>query len=311
LALFDAALRSRRLHAGQPGAARGQRGQAAGEQNFQFQGRPSGHAGAQGPFQCLVSGQQPFRRLRQAAFLETLQHLSEAGIAQVGGGRNLAEAHRPLWIRQNGLSIAVLAYNEFKPRSFEAGPDWPGVAWSEDDRVVADITAARRAGADVIIPFMHWGWERERQPTDRQRQLARLMIDAGADLVVGRPPARDTRRGHLQRQTHRLQPGQFRVRQFRKRARRPNRLAAAPDIGQTRPAELGHPDRPDGPGWHAPPGARCLVALRAGATGRSTSPCASPDIWPWTSSTGCQPRPLRQPLKATGQAAQFSTARAN
>ncbi len=39
-----------------------------------------------------------------------------------------------------------------------------------------------------MIPFMHWGWERELQPSERQRQLARLMIDAGADLVVGGHP---------------------------------------------------------------------------------------------------------------------------
>ena len=124
----------------------------------------------------------------QAAFLETMQHLDSAGIAHFGGGRHLADAHRPLWISQNGMKIAVLSYNEFKPRAFQAGPDWPGVAWSEDDRVVADIQAARRAGADVIIPFMHWGWERERQPTERQRSLARLMIDSGADVVVGGHP---------------------------------------------------------------------------------------------------------------------------
>jgi poly-gamma-glutamate capsule biosynthesis protein CapA/YwtB (metallophosphatase superfamily) len=84
-----------------------------------------------------------------------------------------------------GLRVAVLAYNEFKPRSFEAGADWPGIAWSEDSQVVADIRAARAAGADLVIPFMHWGWEREPQASARQRQLARLMIDAGADLVVG------------------------------------------------------------------------------------------------------------------------------
>ncbi|MBP9804819.1 MAG: CapA family protein [Candidatus Accumulibacter sp.] len=124
----------------------------------------------------------------RAAFLETLGHLSGHGIAAFGGGRQLAEAHRPLWIDRRGLRIAVLAYNEFKPRSFEAGAEWPGIAWSEDSQVVTDIRAARAAGADLVIPFMHWGWERERQPSARQRQLARTMIDAGADLVVGGHP---------------------------------------------------------------------------------------------------------------------------
>ena len=122
------------------------------------------------------------------AFVETMQHLANAGIAYFGGGRNLAEAHRPLWIEKHGLKIAVLGYNEFKPRAFEAGASWPGVAWSEDDLVIADIRAARAAGADLVIPFMHWGWEKETQPTERQKTLARVMIDEGAALVVGSHP---------------------------------------------------------------------------------------------------------------------------
>lgn len=122
------------------------------------------------------------------AFLETLALLDMAGIDAVGGGHNLSEAHVPYRVERGGLSIAILAYNEFKPRAFEAGPDWPGVAWSEDSHVVRDIRAARAAGADIVIPFMHWGWEGERVPGERQRRLARLMIDAGADAVVGGHP---------------------------------------------------------------------------------------------------------------------------
>jgi hypothetical protein len=122
------------------------------------------------------------------AFGKTMQHLANAGIAYFGGGHNLAEAHRPLWIEKNGLKIAVLGYNEFKPRAFEAGANWPGVAWSEDDLVIADIRAAKAAGADLVIPFMHWGWEKETQPTARQKTFARRMIDAGAALVVGGHP---------------------------------------------------------------------------------------------------------------------------
>lgn len=124
----------------------------------------------------------------KAAFLETLGHLQEAGIASFGGGRNLAEAHRPLWIERHGLRIAILGYNEFKPRSFEAGPHWPGIAWSEDSQVIADMHAARLAGADIVIPFLHWGWERETTPSRRQRTFARQLIDAGADAVIGGHP---------------------------------------------------------------------------------------------------------------------------
>jgi poly-gamma-glutamate synthesis protein (capsule biosynthesis protein) len=40
----------------------------------------------------------------------------------------------------------------------------------------------------LVIPFMHWGVEDEPYATTRQQRLARLMIDAGADAVVGGHP---------------------------------------------------------------------------------------------------------------------------
>jgi polar amino acid transport system substrate-binding protein len=54
--------------------------------------------------------------------------------------------------------------------------------------VVRDIRAARTQWqADIVIPVMHWGWEGPIS-NERQRQLARLMIDAGADAVIGGHP---------------------------------------------------------------------------------------------------------------------------
>jgi poly-gamma-glutamate synthesis protein (capsule biosynthesis protein) len=155
---------------------------------YSFRAHPRVLSVLKGRFDALAVSNNHSGDYGQTAFLETLNHLAQAGIASFGGGHDLAAAHRPLWIEQHGLRIAVLGYNEFKPRSFAAGPHWPGIAWSEDSHVLADIRAARTAGADLVIPFMHWGWERERQPAERQRQLARLMIDAGADAVVGGHP---------------------------------------------------------------------------------------------------------------------------
>ena len=123
------------------------------------------------------------------AFAQMLGLLQQAGLAQAGGGLNLAEAHTPWIVERQGLRIALLSYNEFMPRSFEAEHDAPGIAWSEDEQVLDDIAAARRVHkADLVIPFMHWGWENERVANDRQRQLVRRMIDAGADAVIGGHP---------------------------------------------------------------------------------------------------------------------------
>ncbi len=123
------------------------------------------------------------------AFGEMLGLLDRQGIAHFGGGRDLARAHEPLVIERRGLRIALLGYNEFFPRRFEADHDKAGVAWSDDDQVRLDIVEARRRhGADIVIPVMHWGWEFEHLASRRQRDLARLMIDAGADAVVGGHP---------------------------------------------------------------------------------------------------------------------------
>ncbi|MBK7424955.1 MAG: CapA family protein [Propionivibrio sp.] len=155
---------------------------------FSFRADPRVVPLLKGRFDALSLANNHSGDYGKAAFLQTLSHLEQAGIAYFGGGHDLASAHAPLWIERQGLCIAVLGYNEFKPRSFEAGADYPGVAWSEDSQVVSDIRAARAAGADLVIPFMHWGWEREPEPSQRQRQLARTMIDAGADVVVGSHP---------------------------------------------------------------------------------------------------------------------------
>ena len=91
-------------------------------------------------------------------------------------------------VERKGVRIAFLGYNEFQPRNFEADHDRAGIAWSEDEQVVRDIATARTQWrADVVIPIMHWGWE-EAKANPRQRALARRMIDAGADAVIGGHP---------------------------------------------------------------------------------------------------------------------------
>ena len=126
----------------------------------------------------------------KAAFAEQLGLMKKAGLPYFGGGHDATEAHAPWIVERNGLRIALLGYLEFKPRSFEADAHRPGVAWSgEDDQVIEDIVAARTIHrADIVIPYMHWGWEEEAQPSPRLREFARRMIDAGADMVVGGHP---------------------------------------------------------------------------------------------------------------------------
>jgi poly-gamma-glutamate capsule biosynthesis protein CapA/YwtB (metallophosphatase superfamily) len=122
------------------------------------------------------------------ALLETFDVLRNAKLPFFGGGPTQTQAHAPLLANVRGITVALLGYDEFHPRWFEAVGDTPGVAWSEEEHVVRDIRTARAKGADVILPFMHWGWENEAEPYHRQKALARTMLDAGAHAVIGAHP---------------------------------------------------------------------------------------------------------------------------
>ncbi len=141
------------------------------------------------------------------ALRETLDQLAAARMPYFGGGRNLSEAHLPLLLEKRGLKIALLGYDEYHPRSFEAAPDHPGVAWAEDEQIVLDIARARRAGANIVLPFLHWGWGK-RARAQRSTARARSRADrCGRRCRHRLTSTRYAGRGDVPRQTDRLQFG--------------------------------------------------------------------------------------------------------
>ncbi|MBI2754869.1 MAG: CapA family protein [Betaproteobacteria bacterium] len=162
---------------------------SAGDKNYTFRAHPRTLPVLKRHFDALALANNHSGDFGREAFAEMLGLLKNAGLSQFGGGHNLSEAHTPLIVERKGLRIALLGYSEFMPRSFEADFDAPGVAWSEDEQAVDDIRKARSVyRADIVIPVMHWGWENEPVANVRQRQLARVMLDAGADAVIGGHP---------------------------------------------------------------------------------------------------------------------------
>lgn len=123
------------------------------------------------------------------AFDQMLDLLDSRGLRYFGAGRNIKSAHQPAIFEVKGKRVAILGYSEFFPRSFEALDDRSGIAWSEDDYVVYDIKQAKeKYQADYVIVFPHWGIEHEKFASTRQVNLAHLMIDSGADAVIGGHP---------------------------------------------------------------------------------------------------------------------------
>jgi poly-gamma-glutamate synthesis protein (capsule biosynthesis protein) len=119
--------------------------------------------------------------------LQTMDNLADYGIAHGGLGKNDAAAHRATLLEAGGLTVGLLGYDQIA-RVYNATETVAGSARMTVKALKADIRAARKAGADVVVVFPHWGVEYRATPVDAQRRLGRAAIDAGADLVIGNHP---------------------------------------------------------------------------------------------------------------------------
>lgn len=57
----------------------------------------------------------------------------------------------------------------------------------EKERLIQEVGAAK-TGTDFVIINFHWGTEYQKNPNKRQKELAHLAIDNGADLIIGHHP---------------------------------------------------------------------------------------------------------------------------
>jgi len=120
------------------------------------------------------------------AFLDTMTHLTEAGISFVGGGHNFEEAHKPVIKDVNGIKVAFLAYTEFL-QSVAAGENLAGITNFNIEQIKRDVAVANQQGDLVVVSF-HWGDEYQTKHNQKQEQFAKAAIDAGAGLIIGHHP---------------------------------------------------------------------------------------------------------------------------
>lgn len=117
------------------------------------------------------------------AFFDTLDNLRRVGIIPVGAGDNLAAAMQPVVVSLNGVRFGIVSLGQIEAQTF-ASENSPGIAVLDEDNLRAAIAAARQV-SDVVIAMPHWGPEDVATPNWIQRGLARIAVEAGADLVVG------------------------------------------------------------------------------------------------------------------------------
>jgi poly-gamma-glutamate synthesis protein (capsule biosynthesis protein) len=116
--------------------------------------------------------------------LQTIANLRKSGIVSSGAGKDLKAARKPAVLEAGGVKVAFLAYDTIA-KSYGAAANRAGSAQMSAGALRADVAAARKAGAQVVIVFPHWGTEYDPTPFAGQQNLARAAIDAGADMVIG------------------------------------------------------------------------------------------------------------------------------
>ncbi len=119
-----------------------------------------------------------------AGLLQTIKNVKKYGIAVSGAGKDLAAARKPAILEAGGIKVAILGYDAIAS-SYHATASKIGSAPLSAKNVKADVAAARAAGADLVIVYPHWGTEYDDTPFPQQKLLARMIIDNGADMVIG------------------------------------------------------------------------------------------------------------------------------
>lgn len=148
--------------------------------NFYFSGDPAlaGTLPAGGIEVVTIANNHTWDYGRRG-FTETIAALDGAGVKYVGYGNpgyDGSDYDYTLVQDVKGIKVGLASYQTWQ--------DTPQIR----KKIRADMSGLRKRGADVAIPYFHWGIEAVHEPYEVQQDLARVAIDAGADAVIGTHP---------------------------------------------------------------------------------------------------------------------------
>lgn len=124
---------------------------------------------------------------QQEGLMHTLEEFSKVDIDYVGAGINRKEATDIHYKTVNDVKIATLGISDVFVANSVATKTEAGIASARPSRFIPRIGDASR-NADLTIVHVHWGEEYDTLPSERQRELAKAMANAGADIIIGHHP---------------------------------------------------------------------------------------------------------------------------
>ncbi|MCL2748030.1 MAG: CapA family protein [Oscillospiraceae bacterium] len=124
----------------------------------------------------------------------TRRNMEEAGIDYVGTYDTQEQFDMPKILDVGGMMVGIVSYTDSANGLDSLIPDdtrpYTMRRFSSSDlsslpSMSADIQALRQSGAGLVIVALHWGAEYVNDATKTQKQIARALCDAGADIIMG------------------------------------------------------------------------------------------------------------------------------
>lgn len=91
------------------------------------------------------------------------------------------------YTEKNGLKVATLGFTDAYAKGFTATIGRSGVL-PMDPEIVLPLVKQASLNADLVFVHMHWGQEYDNAPSPRQKEMAKAVVDAGADVIIGHHP---------------------------------------------------------------------------------------------------------------------------
>ncbi len=92
------------------------------------------------------------------------------------------------YLTRNGMTVALIAATELTNGIPRPEGEVGVLLLNEDRELILQKLETAAQNADFVILSLHWGIEGSGYYTDGQRELAQLLSEAGADLILGHHP---------------------------------------------------------------------------------------------------------------------------
>jgi poly-gamma-glutamate synthesis protein (capsule biosynthesis protein) len=125
----------------------------------------------------------------KGGLIKTIDSIEEHGMKNIGTYKE--PSSRILIEEIEGIKMAFLCYT-YGMNGMDATLTSEELGYMinkiDEDKIKEDIKKSKELDSDIIIVFIHWGNEYQREPSEYQIDLGKKMIDWGANIILGSHP---------------------------------------------------------------------------------------------------------------------------